>query len=49
MPVCHYLLNEGIIVRNRSQVPGCDRCLRLTVGLPAENDALLNALDRYTA
>ena len=43
-----YLLNEGIIVRNRSQVPGCDRCLRLTVGLPAENDALLNALDRYT-
>jgi histidinol-phosphate aminotransferase len=44
-----YLLNEGIIVRNRSKVPGCDRCLRLTVGLPAENDALLNALDRYTA
>ena len=44
-----YLLNEGIIVRNRSSVPGCDRCLRLTVGLPAENDALLNALDRYTA
>ena len=43
-----YLLNEGIIVRNRSQVPGCDRCLRLTVGLPAENDALLNALDRYS-
>ena len=43
-----YLLNEGIIVRNRTRVPGCDRCLRLTVGLPAENDALLNALDRYT-
>ena len=43
-----YLLNEGIIVRNRSSVPGCDRCLRLTVGLLAENDALLNALDRYT-
>ena len=43
-----YLLNEGIIVRNRSSVPGCDRCLRLTVGLPSENEALLNALDRYT-
>ena len=43
-----YLLNEGIIVRNRTRVPGCNRCLRLTVGLPAENDALLNALDRYT-
>ena len=43
-----YLLNEGIIVRNRTRVPGCAGCLRLTVGLPAENDALLNALDRYS-
>ena len=44
----NYLLNEGIIVRNRTRVPGCAGCLRLTVGLPAENDALLGALDRYT-
>ena len=43
-----YLLAKGIIVRNRNRVPGCEGCLRLTVGLPAENDALLNALDRYT-
>ena len=43
-----YLLNEGIIVRNRTRVPGCEGCLRLTVGLPAENDALLKALDKYT-
>jgi histidinol-phosphate aminotransferase len=44
-----YLLGKGIIVRNRTRVPGCADCLRLTVGLPAENEALLNALDRYTA
>ena len=43
-----YLLGKGIIVRNRNRVPGCEGCLRLTVGLPAENDALLNALDQYT-
>ncbi len=42
-----YLLSRGIIVRNRSRVPGCAECLRLTVGLPAENDALLNALETY--
>jgi histidinol-phosphate aminotransferase len=44
-----YLLGKGIIVRNRNRVPGCAGCLRLTVGLPAENEALLNALDSYTA
>ena len=44
----NYLLEKGIIVRNRNRVPGCKNCLRLTVGLPAENDALLNALDRYS-
>ena len=42
-----YLLNAGIIVRNRTRVPGCAGCLRLTVGLPAENEALLNALENY--
>lgn len=42
-----WLLDRGIIVRNRSHVPGCESCLRMTVGLPAENDALLNALENY--
>ncbi len=44
----NYLLAKGIIVRNRTRVPGCAGCLRLTVGLPEENDALLRALDNYT-
>ena len=43
-----YLLDKGIIVRNRTRVPGCAGCLRLTVGLPEENESLLNALASYT-
>lgn len=42
-----FLLDRGIIVRNRNRVAGCARCLRMTVGIPAENDALLNALKEY--
>ncbi len=43
-----YLLGKGIIVRNRTRVPGCAGCLRLTVGLPEENESLLNALASYS-
>ena len=39
------LLGGGVIVRNRSKVPGCEGCLRITVGTPAENDRLLRLLD----
>jgi histidinol-phosphate aminotransferase len=42
-----YLLGHQIIARNRTRVPGCANCLRITVGLPSENDALLNALDNF--
>lgn len=38
------LVSQGIIVRNRSHVALCDGCLRVTIGTPGENDALLNAL-----
>ena len=41
-----HLLADGIIVRNRRRVPLCAGCLRLTVGLPAENDRLLASLQR---
>ncbi|MDY6464707.1 MAG: histidinol dehydrogenase [Bacteroidales bacterium] len=41
-----HLLADGIIVRNRSRVPLCAGCLRLTVGLPEENDRLLASLQR---
>ena len=36
------LINKSIIVRNRSSVIG--NCLRITVGKPAENNKLINAL-----
>ena len=42
-----HLISDGIIVGNRTRVPGCKDCLRITVGLPEENDRLLKSLDRY--
>ena len=43
-----YLLKQGIVLRDRSKVPGCEGCLRITVGLPEENDKLLQAMATYT-
>ena len=45
--VYNYLIADGIIVRNRNRVKGCEGCLRLTVGLPEENDKLIKSLKRY--
>jgi len=45
--VYNYLLGEQIVVRNRSNLQLCDGCLRITVGTPDENDALLRALKKY--
>ena len=38
------LLNEGIVVRDRSSAPGCNDCLRITVGTKKQNDKLLDVL-----
>jgi len=38
------LIQAGIIVRDRSQAPGCNGCLRITIGTPAENERLLEVL-----
>lgn len=43
------LLAGGVIVRNRSKVPGCEGCLRITVGTPVENDRLLRLLSSPVA
>ena len=45
--VYDFLIADGIIVRNRNRVKGCEGCLRLTVGLPEENDKLIKSLKRY--
>ncbi len=42
-----YLVDNGIIVRNRNRVTLCGNCLRITVGTPQENDALTDALKKW--
>ncbi len=42
-----YLVDKGIIVRNRSKVQLCDNCLRITIGKKSENMELLAALRQY--
>ena len=44
-----YLVDKGIIVRNRTNVQLCDNCLRITIGTRTENNELLGALRTYTA
>jgi histidinol-phosphate aminotransferase len=39
------LVEQGIIVRDRSNVILCEDCLRITVGTPLENKALINQLN----
>ncbi|MBQ2026143.1 MAG: histidinol-phosphate transaminase [Paludibacteraceae bacterium] len=41
-----YLVEKGIIVRNRNSVTLCEGCLRITVGTPTENQELLTALQQ---
>lgn len=43
-----YLVNKGIIVRNRSNVTLCHQCLRITIGTRPENDSLLEALKGFS-
>ena len=38
------LVEQGIIVRDRSKVTLCEGCLRITIGTPTENITLLQAL-----
>lgn len=45
--VYDFLIADGIIVRNRNRVKGCEGCLRMTVGLPEENEKLIKSLKRY--
>ena len=42
-----HLIADGIIVRNRTRVPLCAGCLRITIGLPSENDRLLKSFEAY--
>ena len=43
-----FLTERGIVVRNRNKIPMCDNCLRVTVGTPDENKALISALNEFS-
>lgn len=42
-----YLVEQGIIVRNRTRITLCQDCLRITIGTKSENQELLSALRQY--
>ena len=42
-----YLVERGIIVRNRTRVQLCQNSLRITIGTRSENNELLSALRQY--
>ncbi len=41
------MLEEGIVLRDRSNVTLCEGCIRITVGTAAENAALLAAMGKF--
>jgi len=45
--VYEHLLSNGIVVRNQSYQPNAKNCLRITAGLPEENDRLIAALKAF--
>jgi histidinol-phosphate aminotransferase len=45
--IYNYLVDQGIIVRNRTRVQLCQNCLRITIGTKTENSELLAALRQY--
>ncbi len=45
--IYQFLINKGIVVRDRSSVLLCDESLRITVGTPAENALLVKSIGQY--
>ncbi|MET3880719.1 MULTISPECIES: histidinol-phosphate transaminase [Chitinophaga] len=45
--IYNYLIEQGIVVRDRSKVELCMGCLRITIGTPAENLRLLEVLKSF--
>ena len=45
--IYNYLVDRGVIVRNRSRIQLCQNCLRITIGTRSENNELLSALRQY--
>jgi len=45
--IYNFLVQKGIIVRDRSKIDLCEGSLRITVGTPAENDKLIETLKKF--
>lgn len=45
--IYNYLVERGIIVRDRSKVELCEGSLRITIGTPAENEILIQNLKNF--
>ena len=45
--IYNYLVDKGIIVRNRHRIRLCQNCLRVTIGTKTENGELIAALRQY--
>jgi histidinol-phosphate aminotransferase len=45
--IYNFLVQKGIIVRDRSKIDLCQGCLRITVGTPDENDKLIKTLQDF--
>jgi histidinol-phosphate aminotransferase len=45
--VFHYLIEQKIITRNRSNVLLCEDCIRISIGTQKENNILMKALKAY--
>ena len=43
------LIQNGIVVRNRSNQVGCENCLRFSVGTPQENQIMIETLNRLSS
>jgi histidinol-phosphate aminotransferase len=43
----NYLLDNGIVVRNRSDMPLCEGCLRISVGTEKENSILVEEIRNF--
>ena len=44
--IYNYLVEEKIIVRDRSSIALCEGCLRISIGSPEENSALIEAFNK---
>ena len=45
--IYQFMVNRGIIIRDRSKVELCEGCLRITIGTPNENELLIEAFKNF--